>query len=119
LTSPSWAIFQRSKISLKDYYIAYNIYSVWAFFKGYYTAIGNVGSAATDSIGAIVALLDPPQKTNGALNDILTALSVGLSFIAPEVSPLVGAVINGVHRRLELLSISSLPGLSTLNSLNS
>ena len=96
--TPSWVEFQQLNISVKDYYIAYNIYSVWSFFNGYWTAIGNARSAATDSIGAIVALLDPPQQTNAPLDDILAALSVGLSFIAPEAGTLVTAVINGAQQ---------------------
>ncbi len=95
---PSWTEYQSQNISVKDYYIAYNIYSVRTFFNGYYAAIGNARSAATTSIGAIVALLDPPKKTNGLLNDVLAALSVGLTFIAPEVGPLASAVINGVQQ---------------------
>ena len=79
---PSWLVFQQNNYTVQDFYIVYNIYSVWSFFNGYYTAIGNARSAATDNIGAIVALLDPPQQTDGFLDDILTVLSVGLSFIS-------------------------------------
>ena len=95
---PSWTEYKSQNISVKDYYIAYNIYSVWTFFNGYWTAIGNARSAATDNIGAIVALLDPPKKSNGLLNDILTALAVGLTFVAPEVDPLVAGVINAAQQ---------------------
>ena len=80
--------------------MAYNIYSVWEFFNSYYAAIGNARSSATDSVGAIVSMLDPPQTTNGALNDILTALSVGLSFLAPNVGPLIGTVLNGAQQAI-------------------
>ena len=95
---PSWIEFQTNNISVQEYYIAYNIYSVWTFFNGYYTAIGNARSAATDSIGAIVAILDPPKSTNVFLDDILTALSVGLSFVAVDAGPLIGALINGIQQ---------------------
>ena len=95
---PSWLEFQHNNYTVQDFYIVYNIYSVWSFFNGYYTAIGNARSAATDNIGAIVALLDPPKETNGLLNDILTALSVGLSFVSVEAGPLVGALITGIQQ---------------------
>ena len=95
---PSWIEFQTNNISVQGFYVAYNIYSIWSFFNGYYTAIGNARSAATDSIGAIVALLDPPKKTNVLLNDILTALSVGLSFVSVDAGPLIGALINGIQQ---------------------
>lgn len=95
---PSWIQFQANNISVQDFYVAYNIYSVWSFFNGYYTAIGNARSAATDSIGAIVALLDPPKSTNVLLNDILTALSVGLSFVSVDAGPLVGAIVTGIQQ---------------------
>lgn len=95
---PSWIEFQTNNISVQEYYIAYNIYSVWSFFNGYYTAIGNARSAATDSIGALVALLDPPKSTNVFLNDILTALSIGLSFVSVDAGPLVGALITGIQQ---------------------
>lgn len=96
--TPPWTDYQRSNISIKDYYVAYNIYSVWNFFNGYWTAIGNARSAATDTTGAIVALLDPPKQTNGLLDDLLTALSVGLSFVDPEVGVLAKAVLNGAQQ---------------------
>ena len=95
---PSWTDYQSHNISVKDFYIAYNIYSVWTFFNGYWTAVGNARSAATDNIGAIVALLDPEKQSNGVLNDILTALSVGLTFIAPDVGPLAKALITGAQQ---------------------
>lgn len=95
---PSWIQYKANNISVEDFYVAYNIYSVYTFFNGYYSAIGNARSAATDSIGAIVALLDPPKQTNGVLNDLLTALSVGLSFLAPDAGPLVKAVVTGLQQ---------------------
>ena len=95
---PSWLEFEHNNYTAQDFYIVYNIYSVWSFFNGYYTAIGNARSAATDNIGAIVVLLDPPKQTNGLLNDILTALSVGLSFVSVEAGPLVSALITGIQQ---------------------
>lgn len=92
---PNWVSFQNQKLTVKDFYVAYNIHSVWEFFNSYYAAIGNARSAATDSVAAIVSMLDPPQEANGSLNDILTALSFGLSFLAPSAGPIIGTVLNG------------------------
>lgn len=97
---PNWPSFQSQKFTVEEFYVAYNIYSIWAFFNSYYTAIGNARSSATDTVAAIVSLLDPPQQTNGGLNDILTALSIGLSFLAPSVGPLIGTVLNGVQQAI-------------------
>ena len=97
---PNWPSFQTQNFSVEDFHVAYNIYSVWEFFNSYYAAIGNARSSATDGVGAIVSLLDPPQTTNGALNDILTALSIGLSFLAPDVGPLIGTVLNGAQQAI-------------------
>lgn len=97
---PNWPSFQSQNFSVEDFYVAYNIYAVWEFFNSYYTAIGNARSSATTSVGAIVSLLDPPKSTNGALNDILTALSVGLSFLTPAVGPLIGTVLNGAQQAI-------------------
>ena len=97
---PSWSSFQSQKFTVEDFYVAYNIYSLWEFFNSYYTAIGNARSSATDNVAAIVSLLDPPKPTNGGLNDILTALSIGLSFLAPSVGPLIGTVLNGAQQAI-------------------
>ena len=97
---PSWTEFQSQKIFVKDYYIAYSIYAVWSFFNSYYSAIGEARSLAITSIGAIVALLDPPKTTNVGLNDLLTVLAAGLPFLAPlgEAGSLVSAVITAVQQ---------------------
>ena len=80
---PDWKTFKTSNIDVKAFYVVYKIYTVREFFNSYWTAIGNANGVATNNIAAIVGYLDPPQKSNGNLNDVLTALSVGLSLIAP------------------------------------
>lgn len=92
-------------MSVRDFYVAYNIYAVWTFFNSYYTAIGNARSAATDSVAGIVALLDPPKANNAELANINFALGIGLTFInfegfiaGPLVQSLVGFVVNAVRQ---------------------
>lgn len=80
--------------------MAYGIHAIWEFFNSYYTAIGNARSSAIDSIVIIVAMLDPPKTTNGALNNILTALSIDLSFLAPSVGSLIGTMLNGAQQAI-------------------
>ena len=101
---PAWSDlknrqFTSSLQDLQDYYVLFNIYSVWTFFNGYWAAIGNAGSLATTSVGAIVALLDPPKKTNGLLSNILTALSAAFSLLSllPDLAPLTKAVVAGIQ----------------------
>ena len=97
---PNWSTFKNEKISVEAFYVAYNIHAIWEFFNSYYTAIGNARSAAATSVAAIVSMLDPPQETNGDLNDILTALSIGLSFLGPAVGPIIGTVLNGAEQAI-------------------
>lgn len=50
-----------------------------------YLALGNANTIASESVGAIVNLLDSPKQTNIFLNDLLTALGAGLGIIpGPE-----------------------------------
>lgn len=71
-----------------------------SFFNSYYTAIGEARSEATTSIGAIVALLNPPKTTNVALNDLLTVLAAGLPFLSllSEAGALITAVITAAQQ---------------------
>ena len=87
-------------MSVRDFYAAYNIYAVWTFFNSYYLAIGNARSAATDSVAAIVSLLDPPKTNNAELSNINFALAIGLTFVKiegftdPAFEALIGLVVN-------------------------
>ncbi|KAK3166717.1 hypothetical protein OEA41_009842 [Lepraria neglecta] len=66
-----------------DWYIAYNIYAINQVFNSLYMAIGNANTLAGEKVGAIVAFLDPPQKSSVLTNDILTAISACINIILP------------------------------------
>ena len=72
-----------SGLSAQDWYIAYNIYAINQVFASLWTAIGNANTLAAETVGAIVALIDPPLKENLALDDILTAVSATINIILP------------------------------------
>ena len=101
---PSWIQFKDHNISVRDFYVAYNIYAVWTFFNSYWSAIGNARSAATDSVAAIVELLNPPKTNNAELSNINLALAIGLTFVkiegfvSPVVDALVGVVVNAARQ---------------------
>jgi len=71
-----------NNITARDFYILYNIYAINQVFNSLYLAIGNANTLASETVGAIVTLLDPPQATNIALSDVLTALGAGLGLIS-------------------------------------
>ena len=71
----------------QDWYIAYNIYAINQVFYSLYMAIGNANTLASETVGAIVALLDPPKNTNVFVNDLLTALAAGVG-ILPGGTPI-------------------------------
>ena len=72
-----------SGLSAQDWYIAYNIYAINQVFSSLYAAIGNANTLAAETVGAIVALIDPPLKENLVVDDILTAISASLNIILP------------------------------------
>ena len=78
----------------QDWYILYNIYSINQVFNSLYTAIGNANTLASESVGAIVTLLDPPKTTNVLLNDLLTALNAGLGLIPGPESQIVQLILH-------------------------
>lgn len=67
-----------------------------------YTAIGNGEGSAQAGLSAIVALLDPPKKENVVLNDILDALTFGLSLYS-EGSILVKALLRSAPQTSSLM----------------
>ena len=90
-------------LSAQDLYVAYNIYAINQVFLSLYLAMGNANTLASESVGAIVTLLDPPKQTNIFLNDLLTALGAGLGIIpGPE-----GKIAN-----LILSTAQQLPGIA-------
>jgi hypothetical protein len=82
-----------------DFYVAYNIYSINQAFNTYFNAIPNANTLASENIPAIIQLLDPPKQQNVLLNDILTALSVGLSFLVSE-NPIIDALVKGATQAI-------------------
>lgn len=100
---PSWIQFKDHDMSVRDFYVAYNIYAVWTFFNSYYLAIGNARSAASDSIAGIIALLNPVKTNNAELANINFALSIGLSFFnlegvaGPMMTSVIGVVLNSAR----------------------
>ena len=72
-----------SGLSAQDWYIAYNLYAINQVFSSLYLAIGNANTLAGETVGAIVALIDPPLKENLLTDDILTALSATINIILP------------------------------------
>ena len=58
-----------------------------SFFSSWYTALFNAVEGASLIPDIIIPEIDPDKNTNYLLDDILTALSVGLAFLGiPEVS---------------------------------
>ena len=90
-------------LSAQDLYIAYNIYAINQVLLSLYLAMGNANTLASESVGAIVTLLNPPKQTNIFLNDLLTALGAGLGIIpGPE----------GKIASLILSTAQQLPGIA-------
>ena len=75
--------------------MAWNIWNLNGLFSNYYQAIFNAQSTVTNELQNIIDTIDPVQTVNAALNDILTALTVGLAFI-PEFEAAGAVRIFGV-----------------------
>lgn len=74
--------------SMRIFYASLSIFNIHGFFHDYYATIGDISSIASDSVGEIAKIVQPPETSNVALNDVLTALAVGLAFLsAPEGAP--------------------------------
>ncbi|KAL8756713.1 MAG: hypothetical protein Q9199_002759 [Rusavskia elegans] len=79
-------------IAPQVHYVLRNIYAINNLFTSWYTALDFASNNAQLKIQSIVTELDPPQEQNVFLNQILTALSIGLSFIGgPQAGALVSA----------------------------
>ena len=72
------------------------------FFLDMFTAIGDADQSCANGLAAIVALLDPPTTQNVVLDDILDALTFGLSLYA-EGSILVKALLRSAPQTTGLL----------------
>ncbi|KAI9852206.1 MAG: hypothetical protein M1838_001443 [Thelocarpon superellum] len=67
------------------FYVLTNIYGINNFFNSWYLATNFAATHAGTKIRKIVALLDPPKKKGVLLQDLITALLVGLAFIPGAV----------------------------------
>jgi len=72
------------------------------FFLDLYNAIGTAEGSASAGLSAIVTLLDPPKDQNVVLNDVLDALTFGLSLYS-EGSILVKALLSSAPQTASLL----------------
>lgn len=61
-------------------------------FLSLYQAIGNANTLASERVGAVVALLDPPKTKNIFAHDLLTALSAGLALL-PGANTIAGTIV--------------------------
>ncbi|KAL8715421.1 MAG: hypothetical protein Q9220_000755 [cf. Caloplaca sp. 1 TL-2023] len=72
-------------ITAQDYYVLYNIYAVNQVFYSLYMAAGNANTLASETVGAIVKLINPVVKPkNMIIDDILAALTAGLGIMHPS-----------------------------------
>ena len=72
------------------------------FFLDMYTAIGDATQSCANGLAAIIALLDPPTSENVVLDDILDAITFGLSLYA-EGSILMKALLRSAPQTAGLL----------------
>lgn len=72
------------------------------FFLDMYTAIGDADQSCANGLAAIIALLDPPTSQYVVLNNILDALTFGLSLYA-EGSILMKALLRSAPQTAGLL----------------
>ena len=85
--------------------MAWNIWNLNGLFSNYYQAIFNAQSTVTNELQTILDTIDPVEQVNAELNDIMTALTVGLAFI-PEFEA-AGALIKGI-----IIAAQQAPGVA-------
>jgi hypothetical protein len=68
------------------------------FFLNYNTALFEAGQLAGLKVGNIVNTINPIKKKNVGLNDVLTALSVGLAFLPGPEAFLSKALVIGAQQ---------------------
>ncbi|KAL8713831.1 MAG: hypothetical protein Q9225_006681 [Loekoesia sp. 1 TL-2023] len=83
--------------SPQEWYVLYNIYAINQVFLSLYQAIGNANTLASERVGAVVALLDPPEKNNIFVHDLLTALSAGFALL-PAANAIAGTIIKAAQQ---------------------
>ena len=101
-TQPVWNDFKNTTNGIQNFYVAWNLWNTAGFFLDMYTAIGVAEGSSQAGLAAIIAQLDPPKNENVVLNDILDALTFGLSLYA-EGSILVKALLRSAPQTTGLL----------------
>lgn len=81
-SEPTYAEEQvTSVIAPEVYYIVHSIYYMNDFFTSWYDALDSASISALFVAQPIINEIDPEQKSRFGLNDLLTALTVGLAFL--------------------------------------
>ena len=93
-------------------YIVHNIYSMNKYFTNWYGALTPSVLSSLLVTQPLITELDPQQKTNFVLGDLLTALIAGLAFIGlPETGAGVSAAA-AAARKILLTGLQQAPGVA-------
>ena len=61
------------------------------FFSAWYTAMHDAALQASETVGSIIQIVDPPKWSSHVfLNDLLSALAAGLAFLAIPETAILG-----------------------------
>ena len=101
-TQPVWNDFKNTTNGIQNFYVAWNLWNTAGFFLDMWTAIGAAEGSSQSGLGAIISQLDPPKTQNVVLNDILDALTFGLSLYA-EGSVLMKALLRSAPQTAGLM----------------
>ncbi|KAL2045209.1 hypothetical protein N7G274_002291 [Stereocaulon virgatum] len=82
---PVWADFKNMWNGQGHFYVAWTIWNLNSLFSNYYQAIFNAQGTVATQISSIINIINPVKPADTTIEDILTALSVGLAFI-PDVA---------------------------------
>jgi len=91
-TAPRWSDFDGSTNAIHRFYVAWIIYNSNGFFLDIYGAVGAAQGSVAASLPATVDLFNPVKHANVALQDVLLALTFGLSLYS-EGSNVMKAVL--------------------------
>ena len=88
-----------------------NIWAINNFFTSRYFAMQLAMQQASQDIADMGLTIDPDQKTNFVLDDILTALTIGLAFLSavPDATEATGALMLGAIAQALTLGKTTLP----------
>lgn len=101
-TQPIWNDFKNTTNGIQNFYVAWNLWNTAGFFLDMWTAIGAAEASSQAGLAAIIAQLDPPKKENVVLNDVLYALTFGLSLYS-EGSLIMKALLRSAPQTSTLL----------------